>query len=82
MTPEDWQILGSGIALTLTGAYTAWKSRAAERQTRATGNGFAGDVTISLDRICRKLDVADARMERIETKLDRNSRRLDDLEER
>lgn len=82
MSPDELQTFGSTVAFLAIGGYAAWKARGAERQTRGTGNGFAGDVTESLDRICRKLDVGDARMERIETKLDRNSRRLDDLEER
>ena len=50
------QQLGELITLLVLGGYTAWKAHKADKQTKATGNGFAKHVRESLDRIERKAD--------------------------
>jgi hypothetical protein len=50
------QQVGELITLLALGGYTAWKAHKTDRQTKATGNGFAKSVRESLDRIEKKAD--------------------------
>lgn len=70
MDAATWQTIGTIVALLAVGAYNAWRTRraehaatqAAQRAQHAvtlsapTGNGFAGEVKSSLERIEAKVD--------------------------
>lgn len=51
MTLDNWQALGSVLAVCLIGAYNAVQARRANKQTQSTGNGFARHVKESLVEI-------------------------------
>jgi len=56
------QQVGELITLLALGGYTAWKAHKADKQTKATGNGFARHVRDSLERIEKKADATNALM--------------------
>lgn len=59
MSLDDLRTLGEsgGVLLVLVvSAYSGWKARRADQQTRSTGNGFAKEVKDSLRRIEKKID--------------------------
>lgn len=49
---QDW----TNVGLALAAAFAGWQSFRANRQTKATGNGFAKHVKDSLRRIEDKID--------------------------
>ena len=51
MNADLLRTLGEAAVFILVGGYTAIKARNAEKQTKATGNGFANDVRRSLRRV-------------------------------
>lgn len=62
MSPDTWQQVGGIALLVAIGAFNAWQSRKANKQTKNTGNGFAGHVTDALTRIEKKTDATHALM--------------------
>lgn len=58
-------LVGELAAFVGVSTLVAWKAHRADKQTRATGNGFAGDVRSSLERIERRLDRVEDRVDRI-----------------
>lgn len=70
---DDASAIGQGaayVALGAIGAYGAWKARKAEKQTIATGNGFARFVKESLVRLESGQKRNDEANVRIENKID------------
>lgn len=53
---DTTQQVGELVTLLILGGYTAWKAHKADKQTKATGNGFAKHVRDSLARIEKKAD--------------------------
>lgn len=67
MNLDLWQAVGGlavFVGVGVTSGYSAWKSRNADKQTKATGNGFAKDVTNGLDRIEKKIDRTERKIDR------------------
>jgi hypothetical protein len=71
MTPDQITTLGQTIGFLVIGGYAAWKAHRSDRQTRATGNGFADFVKAELASISRRVDEQGARLVRMEDRLDR-----------
>ncbi len=72
MSPDNWQTLGQVAALIVLGGYTAIKARRAEKQTRSTGNGFAGYVQDDLRALLEHGVHLDKRFDRLEARLDQH----------
>jgi hypothetical protein len=51
LTLDNWQTIGSIVAVAAIGVYNAVQARRANKQTQATGNGFAQHVRSELGDI-------------------------------
>jgi hypothetical protein len=70
MNLDDAKSVGELVVFIGLGGYTAWKARKAEKQTVATGNGFARFVKESLVRLEMGQKRNDEANVRIEKKID------------